>query len=40
MVAAARTRSVLSGGSGGTARYNALDAEEGGRGDGLMCRQA
>lgn len=35
MVTAARTLSALSGGSGGTARYNAFDAEEGGRGSGL-----
>jgi hypothetical protein len=40
VVVPARTLSVLPGGAGGMPRYNAIDAEEGGRGDGLTCRQA
>jgi hypothetical protein len=40
MVIQARTLWVLSGGFEGIPRYNAIDAEEGGRGDGLTCRQA
>jgi hypothetical protein len=40
MAMPAHTLWALPGGSGGTARYNAIDAEEGGRGSGLSCRQA
>ncbi len=34
------TSPVPPDGAVGTPRYNALDAEEGGRGNGLTCRQA
>jgi hypothetical protein len=40
MVMRVRTLSVLSGGCQGMPRYNAIDAEEGGRGNGLSCREA
>jgi len=40
VVMPAITSSVPPDGPVGTPRYNALDAEEGGRGNGLTCRQA
>jgi hypothetical protein len=34
------TPSVQTNGAAGTPRYNAVDAEEGGHGNGLSCREA
>jgi hypothetical protein len=40
VVMPALTPSVQGDGSVGTTRYNAVDAEEGGHGNGLSCREA